>query len=105
MERASAQHFRRIHWFVQALQTVRIIGAFGTLIVFAWTAVYFINHNAPVPGASIFSFGGISTIVLFLGLNPGRLPALLKAAQALGALNGTGEGASKKATPAQNEGT
>lgn len=96
-----ARHQRRMAWFIQVLQLLRILGAFAALTVLAFVSLYFVNHHAPTQGASIFTVGGISAVGLFLGLNPSRFATSAKrdTQQALGqAIQGGEAGGSIETT-------
>ena len=73
LEDAEAQHRRRMDWFEQAIQLIRVLGAFAALLGLVYTGIYFVNHHAPTQGASVFGVGGVALVGLFLGSNPNIL--------------------------------
>jgi uncharacterized membrane protein len=79
LERDEARHRRRIEWFVQVVQLVRVLGAFAALCALVFVGVYFVNRHAPTEGASVFGVGGIALVGLFLGSSPARLGNVIKA--------------------------
>lgn len=79
LEEESARHERRMGWFVVVLQILRILGSFAALSALVVVAIYYINHNAPTQGASLFGVGGVALVGLFLGSDPARVDHFLKA--------------------------
>jgi uncharacterized membrane protein len=79
VEIVAAQHHRRIDWFVQSIQMLRILGALASLLALVYVGTYFAGHHAPTQGASIFGAGGVALVGLFLGSNPNLIGAITKA--------------------------
>ena len=63
----TARHKRRIAIAEVAARILLIVCAFSSVVLFAWLATYFVNHNAPTQGAVVVGAGLASLVGAFLG--------------------------------------
>jgi cyanate permease len=60
------KHRRRTEWAEPCTRVFGQLCAFGTVIVLAFLARYFVDHGAPTQGASIIITGAVSIVTVFL---------------------------------------
>jgi uncharacterized membrane protein len=65
----SARHERRLDYIAVVIQILTPIFALAALVIMAWTAKYYADHNAASDGVKIFGVGAGSIVAAFLGVN------------------------------------
>lgn len=71
MAEQAARHERRLDYIAVSIQVLALTFGLGTVLVLAWVAKYYVDHDAASQGARIFGFGAGSVVAAFVGINAG----------------------------------
>jgi hypothetical protein len=61
-----SRHFRRLEWASIVLQYASLACGFGSVLVLAFLAKFFVDRGAPTQAAGIFGAGAASLVGLFI---------------------------------------